>query len=109
MTVRKAHSWGFVVIWEFRVRPGMKQRFLRAYGPDGEWAKLFSRDKHYLGTELVQRAGAPRTYLTLDFWTSSQAYRSFRKFHAKEYKKMDSNLEILMESERKVGAYSRLR
>lgn len=87
MTVRKADSWGFVVIWEF---PRMKQRFLRSYGPDGEWATLLSRGKQYLVTELIQCAGAPRTYLTLDFWFHRRP-TAFRNSHAGEYKKMDAN------------------
>ena len=107
MTLRKANTWGYLIIWEFRVHPRMKKRFLQAYGPGGEWAKLFSRDKHYIRTDLMQSSRLPGTYLTFDFWTSQEAYKDFRKAHAAEYKVIDENCKDLTETEREVGTYLR--
>jgi len=105
MAIAKTHSWAYVAIWEFRVRPRMKKRFLAAYGPEGEWAKLFRQDKRYIGTQLIQDLKARRTYMTVDFWTSQAAYENFRRRHASEYEAIDARCESLTESEREVGSY----
>lgn len=106
---RKAHSWGYLVVWEFRIRPRMRRPFLEAYGPHGEWQKLFARSKHYLGTDLIQNLKTPRTYWTLDFWTSRRAYETFKKRHAEEYMRVDAKCESLTVSEREVGTFSQPR
>jgi heme-degrading monooxygenase HmoA len=102
----KNSGWRFVVIWEFQVRPGQEESFTRAYGPHGAWAQLFRKDEAYIGTELIRdlKAGS---YLTLDFWTSQEAYDSFRVRNAAEYKAIDAECENMTESEREVGRYSR--
>jgi hypothetical protein len=43
-----------VILWEFTVKPEKLQAFLHAYGPEGDWAKLFGQTKGYRGTELLQ-------------------------------------------------------
>ena len=106
--IPKLDSWGYVVIWEFRVRPRMGRRFEAVYGPKGDWARFFRQDKQYIGTELILNLKARRTYLTLDWWTSRKAYESFRKRHAAEYKAIDARCEVLTENEREVGRYARI-
>lgn len=100
-------GWGFLVIWEFTVLEGQERAFERAYGPEGAWAKLFRRDPSYLGTELVRDLNNPRKYLTLDYWTSPEAYNAFRERHAAEYKTIDAKCEAMTESEREVGRYAK--
>jgi hypothetical protein len=107
MLIRKLDSWAYVIIWEFRVWPQMRERFEAAYGPQGEWTRLFRQDKHYIGTELIRNLRSGRTYLTLDFWTSRRAYESFRKRHAAEYNAIDAQCEALTEIEREIGRYVR--
>jgi hypothetical protein len=103
---RKAYSWGYLIVWEFRIRPRMRKRFLEAYGPNGVWENLFARDEHYLGTDLIQDLKVPQTYWTLDFWTSRRAYDNFKNGHAKEYNQIDAMCEHLTLSEREVGTFS---
>ena len=43
----------YVILWRFRPVVGQESEFERAYGPSGEWARLFRRDEGYLGTELL--------------------------------------------------------
>jgi heme-degrading monooxygenase HmoA len=100
-------EWRFVVIWEFRVRPGQAERFEQAYGADGLWAKFFRKDEWYIGTELIRDLKAARSYLTLDFWKSQAAYDAFRAQHAAEYQAIDAECEGMTESEREVGRYGR--
>ncbi|HZQ67440.1 MAG TPA: antibiotic biosynthesis monooxygenase [Terriglobales bacterium] len=97
----------FVVIWEFRVSAQQKERFEAAYGPQGAWAALFSQSNDFLRTDLVCDFQDPLRFLTLDFWTSRQAYESFRQQHAAEYKSIDQHCEAMTDSEREVGRFVR--
>jgi heme-degrading monooxygenase HmoA len=99
-------GWGFLVIWEFTVRGGQERAFGKAYGPEGEWVKLFCKDSAYLGTELVRDVENGKKYLTLDYWNSEEAYEEFRRRHAAEYKTIDAACEAMTESEREIGRYA---
>jgi heme-degrading monooxygenase HmoA len=68
----------YVLLWRFRPLMGREREFERAYGPSGEWARLFERGEGYLGTELLQRSEDPREYLAVDRWASGAAYDAFR-------------------------------
>ena len=74
----------FVTLWEFEVKPGCEELFERAYGPEGEWVRLFRRDARYRGTRLLREVGRQGFYVTMDEWESRQAYEEFRKRKAAE-------------------------
>ena len=95
----------FVVMWEFEPRPEAVPGFVRAYGPDGEWIALFRRSPDYLGTELLRDADAPSRYVTIDRWTSREAYERFRAERADQYRAIDERCERLMEHEAFAGAF----
>ena len=101
-------DWRFVVIWEFRVRPGMEDRFEREYGRAGVWVRLFQKEEDYLGIDLIKDSNCERTYLTMDFWTSRESYEHFRARSVEAYKAIDAQCEHLTESEREIGRYERL-
>jgi heme-degrading monooxygenase HmoA len=103
---RGRKEWGFLVIWQFQVRPGMQKRFRRVYGPRGDWVQLFVRDDAYVTTELVREPDTA-SYVTLDFWTSQSAYDAFRKQHRAEYRAIDLKCEGLTESEQEIGRFVR--
>ena len=110
---KKNKQSGYLVIWEFQVRSGMKKRFEKMYGPEGEWARCFKQNASYIGTDLIHHLKARklkgnRGYLTLDFWTSRKAYDKFRKAHRAEYKALDQRCEKMTESEREVGRFVRV-
>jgi len=98
----------FLALWEFEVKPGCEKRFLRAYGPEGDWAKLFRKDANYQETRLLHDPEHPAIFLTLDFWASRQAYDSFMATHAAEYEELDAAGKELTLRERKIGWYERL-
>lgn len=100
-------EWGYVVVWEFKVRAQAESRFEKAYGADGEWARLFRQDNSYFGTELIRDVKVGRQYVTLDFWRSKLAYDKFREEHRSEYKAIDAKCEELTEMEREIGSYER--
>jgi heme-degrading monooxygenase HmoA len=105
---RKPREWGYLVMWEFQVRPGMVKRFERMYGSNGGWALLFKQDESYIETELIRDLKAGRTYMTLDFWTSQKAYEAFRKQHVAQYQALDQKCEEMNESEREIGKFIRV-
>jgi heme-degrading monooxygenase HmoA len=101
----------YVILWRFRPVVGQESEFERAYGPSGEWARLFRRDEGYLGTELLLRRSdaESREYLTLDRWASRAAYEAFRVRWSGEYRQLDRRLEELTEEEIFLGAFEVLR
>src|SRR5579863_1087932 len=107
---KRRRQSGHLVVWEFQVRSGMKKRFEKMYGPEGEWTRLFEQDASYVGTYLIHHLKAgkqrgERGYLTLDVWTSRRAYNKFRKDHRAEYKALDRRCEKMTKSEREVGRF----
>jgi heme-degrading monooxygenase HmoA len=106
--IPRHREWGYLVMWEFKVRAGMQKRFEKAYGPGGDWARFFSKDASYITTELVRQLKAARTYVTLDFWTSQEAYDAFRKQHFARYEALDQKCEGLTQREREIGRFKRV-
>jgi heme-degrading monooxygenase HmoA len=104
----KRGEWGFLIIWEFQVRAGMEKRFEQVYGAEGDWARLFEQDESYIATELIHDLKGSKTYVTLDFWTSQEAYDAFRKRQRTKYKALDEKCEKMTESEREIGRFARV-
>jgi heme-degrading monooxygenase HmoA len=98
----------YVVLWRFRPLKDRECEFERAYGPSGEWTRLFQHGEGYLGTELLQRSDDPKEYLVLDRWASRAAYEVFRTRFSSEYRMLDSRLEELTEEEAPMGTFETL-
>jgi len=98
----------FLVLWEFDVKQGCEERFESAYGPTGDWARLFGLDSAYQRTLLLRDSSRPRTYVTLDFWASQKAYESFRQANLETYSALDERCEELTSAERKIGAFEQI-
>jgi heme-degrading monooxygenase HmoA len=96
---------GFLVIWQFRVRPGMETTFEGTYGSQGDWARLFETGEGYVRTELNRSLTDPQVYVTLDFWRSQEDYDRFRTTNSATYKEIDTRCESLTESEGEVGRF----
>ena len=103
--ISQLDRWHYAVLWEFVVKSGKRVEFEAIYGPDGDWAQLFRTDPNYVRTDLLART--PR-YLTLDLWTSQAAYEEFKREHAAEYHAIDHKCELLTESEREIGTFTRV-
>jgi heme-degrading monooxygenase HmoA len=99
-------EYEFLVIWQFRVRPGMEPTFASIYGPQGDWVALFKTATGFVRTDLNRSETDPRIYLTLDYWTSAEAYDRFRNQHSAEYKAIDAECESLTESETELGRFT---
>jgi heme-degrading monooxygenase HmoA len=105
MTKERAKGTEFIVVWEFRVRSSKGPEFERIYGPDGVWVKFFRTGKGYLGTELIRDLKMPRRYLTVDVWTSREAYVRFKRKNRIEYQAIDERCGALTEDEVKIGDF----
>jgi len=103
-----AEEWGYLVVWQFRPRPGTERHFEKTYGPDGSWARLFAKGEGFVRTELNRDLKDPQRYLTLDYWTTKEAYKAFRAKHAAEYAAIDSECEALTLEETSLGEFSRV-
>ena len=96
----------FVVIWKFEIAEVKIAGFEAAYGPEGAWAQLFRASADYLGTELLRDAYVSGSYLTIDRWSSEDAFRTFRKEHDAAYETLDRQCDALTGKETRVGAYT---
>ena len=95
----------FVALWEFEVKPGCEERFEKAYGAEGDWVALFRVDPNYQGTRLLRDASRPGVYVTIDSWSSHEAYERFRAAEARRYAAIDAECEGLTVSERHLGSF----
>jgi heme-degrading monooxygenase HmoA len=93
----------YIIIWEYQVKPDSVVEFERIYASDGAWAELFRRGAGYLGTELLRDSTHPHRYITIDRWTSSEDYESFRSQRKSEYATLDSQCEGLTVQETLLG------
>ncbi|MFB3738486.1 MAG: antibiotic biosynthesis monooxygenase [Candidatus Velamenicoccus archaeovorus] len=93
------------MIWEYAVRQGSEARFEELYGPQGDWVKLFRGRRGYLDTELLADLQTSGRYLTIDRWTTQEAYEAFRLGAEEEYQRLNALGEELTLEERLVGAF----
>jgi len=98
------HSY-WTIAWIFHVKPRKQRVFRRIYGPAGNWAKLFAKDPHYIGTDLLHHPRDARCFLTMDRWTSRSAYHNFKKQYRQEYAALDARCETLTLREIKIGEF----
>jgi len=98
----------YLTIWEFHVRAGCESQFEAVYGPNGEWVQLFAQAHGFIKTELNHDLNDPLHYLTLDYWSSKEAYEIFREQYRTEYAVLDQRCEGLTEQETALGVFERV-
>src|SRR5947209_19659689 len=81
----------------------MESLFEAQCGSNSEWVRLFEQSKDFMSTELIVDADSTGRYMTLDFWTSRQAYEQCRHQHTAEYKQIDAQCGQLTVSETEIG------
>ena len=96
----------YVIVWEFVVRSEKVDAFVAAYKSDGAWAKLFAQADGYIGTELLSaRDRDHMKYVTIDRWKTAEDFTRFQERFGAEYRRLDTQLEGLTISERKLGTF----
>jgi len=96
----------YIVVWEYQVKPECEAEFVAAYGPEGDWARLFRRSPEFRGVELLGSAGNVGRFFTLDHWSSSAAMDLFLSTNATAYDVLDRRLSVLTVWERRIGGFS---
>ena len=95
----------FEIVWEYEVRPEKVEAFEALYGPEGDWAYLFSRADGYVETRLLRDTAQPMLYLTIDRWISRAAYEAFVRAVEPAYAALDRRGDALTVRERRLGAF----
>ncbi len=95
------------IIWRFQARAGRETDFERAYGPHGDWVRLFRTAPGYLGSELWKEGGGRGTHLTIDRWDSEAAYLAFRQTAGHAYRELDERCALLTDTEEEIGTILR--
>jgi heme-degrading monooxygenase HmoA len=90
-------------LWRFEVSPELEQRFLAAYGADGDWARLFATAPGFVRTELWRDGDG--VYLTADYWRSIQAFERFQAAQGEHYRRLDAELEGVAGIETYLGGF----
>lgn len=90
-------------LWRFEVPAKSEEAFVKAYGPSGDWARLFARSPGFIRTELWRDEEG--RYLTTDHWESGQAFDQFQAAMGVEYRDLDSALEGVAGIETFIGAF----
>lgn len=96
----------FVALWEYEVKPGCEESFQSAYGPRGDWARLFERDPRYRNTRLLKDLSRPRFYFTLDYWDSEISFEQLKAANHAAYAAIDRDTEPLTLSERHLTSFN---
>lgn len=97
-------SGHFVIVWRYEVAEHNREAFERAYGPGGDWARLFGTAGGYLGTELL--ADGDGHYMTLDRWRSEADFEAFQGRAGDAYRALDAQCEALTLAEERIGAFN---
>jgi heme-degrading monooxygenase HmoA len=95
----------YVILWEFRVAPERCAAFEAAYGPDGDWARLFAQGAGFIEVELLRCADEPGRYVTVDRWRSRADFDAFKRAFGTAYEALNVVLEQLKASEQRIGAF----
>jgi heme-degrading monooxygenase HmoA len=95
----------FVILWQFDIVEDQVAAFESAYGAAGTWAVLFGRSPEYLGTELLKDAYVPGRYITIDRWSSEEAFRAFRAEPDPDYEAIDRACDSITAAETRIGAF----
>lgn len=98
----------YLRLWRYQVQPGRETDFVRAYRPDGDWARLFAASPGYLGTELLQPAPPDLDWVTIDRWVSASARQQFLADHAPAYRALDRRLAPLCSVNSGIGNFTTL-
>ena len=96
----------FAYSWEYSVHADRITDFKAAYGPEGDWVKLFNQAIGYLRTELLEDLDKPGRFVSTDFWDSRQDWENMKLLNTAEYARIDQACERLTEHELFLGFFA---
>jgi len=95
----------FAYIWEYKVKSEHCNAFKHAYGPKGEWVKLFKTGNGHIATELHCDNNDPQHFVTIDYWISKEARDTFKKEFESAFNALDNKFEEFTLAEKHVGDF----
>ncbi len=95
----------YVYLWAFRVKPGCRRKFLKAYGAGGDWERLFRKARGYIRTELLHDRNQRDRFVTVDYWRDRASHLAFRRRYAREFAALDRRCAGITSSERPLGHF----
>ena len=93
------------VLWKFVVKAAHVSRFEQAYGPGGDWERLFARYPGYLGTTLLRDPDRPNTYVTIDAWDAREQRDAMLADARADYEALDARCDGWTDSESELGTF----
>lgn len=98
----------YMYAWEYEVPVEHEAAFVRAYGPEGDWVRLFRMAEGYRETRLYRDRTQVGRFVTIDLWESEEAWRAFRRDFASQFEAIDARCEALTTRERELGRFDEL-
>ena len=92
-----------VRLWRFVVPAGNEERFIAAYGPEGDWARLFAEAQGFGRVELWRSEHG--SFMTADHWASRADFDRFQANLGGRYHALDAELDGLAADEIFIGAF----
>jgi heme-degrading monooxygenase HmoA len=92
-----------VRLWRFVVPAENEPKFVAAYGPEGEWARLFAEATGFERVELWR--GEDGSFMTADHWASRADFDRFQANLGTRYHALDAELDGLASDELFIGAF----
>ena len=96
----------YTIVWQFTVEARHVEAFVAAYGPAGDWARMFRLAKGFCGTTLLRDAVDPLRFVTVDRWDSLGDFERFREEFGSAYVEMDAKFERLSSAEQLIGRFT---
>ena len=89
----------------FVVKEECRGQFELAYGPGGEWSKLYARSQGFRGITLLRDTENPRRYLAIEVWDTLDQRQQRLAEIAEERSALDTHLAAWTESAAKLGTF----
>lgn len=93
----------YAILWTYDVAPEHEAAFRGAYGPNGDWARLFARAPGFLSVELLSDG---ERFATIDRWESPEAFEAFKVAYGPAYDALDAQCAHLTRAEHRIGAFT---
>ena len=94
------------IVWVFEAQPGRLAEFERAYGVNGDWARLFRKAEGYIETVLLGDSENSDRFLVIDRWRDLASFEAFKRRHQAAYDELDHHCEGITLRETRIGMFN---
>ena len=94
------------VVWQFHVKPGMREEFEKFYGADGAWTALGRRSRSFLGSSFLRDQVHEAQYLLIEYWSEMVVYEKHLANFDGDVKSLEEQRDQLCESIVPLGVYT---